>query len=150
LLLILGVGYLPRHGRSATNAVGNSIAASVVAKWEGGLLSEREAEATLSALMGAGSNAASGHRTVTRVSRPATPTLASAFGGPCRFGGAGLGAGIAVAQTPEGQLTGTLQKAHQRDGGDRLPRVVDPAFVLKRAKSPSVTRSTSAAPSSTP
>ena len=30
---------------SATNAVGNSVAASVVAKWEGGLLSEKEAEA---------------------------------------------------------------------------------------------------------
>jgi hypothetical protein len=32
-------------GRSATNAVGNSIASAVVAKWEGGLLSEEEAEA---------------------------------------------------------------------------------------------------------
>jgi hypothetical protein len=32
-------------GRSATNAVGNSIAASVVAKWEGGLLSEKDADA---------------------------------------------------------------------------------------------------------
>ncbi|MFX7878931.1 dicarboxylate/amino acid:cation symporter, partial [Acinetobacter baumannii] len=30
-------------GRSATNAVGNSIASAVVAKWEGGLLSEEEA-----------------------------------------------------------------------------------------------------------
>ncbi|CAB5179064.1 putative sodium:dicarboxylate symporter family protein [Burkholderia cenocepacia] len=32
-------------GRSATNAVGNSIASAVVAKWEGQLLSEAEAEA---------------------------------------------------------------------------------------------------------
>jgi Na+/H+-dicarboxylate symporter len=32
-------------GRSATNAVGNSIATAVVAKWEGELLPEREAEA---------------------------------------------------------------------------------------------------------
>jgi Na+/H+-dicarboxylate symporter len=32
-------------GRSATNAVGNSIASAVVAKWEGELLSEPEAAA---------------------------------------------------------------------------------------------------------
>jgi Na+/H+-dicarboxylate symporter len=32
-------------GRSATNAVGNSVAASVVAKWEGGLMSEKDADA---------------------------------------------------------------------------------------------------------
>jgi Na+/H+-dicarboxylate symporter len=31
-------------GRSATNAVGNSIATAVVAKWEGELLPESEAE----------------------------------------------------------------------------------------------------------
>ena len=45
LLLILGVDTFLDMGRSATNAVGNSIAASVVAKWEGGLMSEKEAEA---------------------------------------------------------------------------------------------------------
>ena len=45
LLLILGVDTFLDMGRSATNAVGNSVAASVVAKWEGGLLSEKEAEA---------------------------------------------------------------------------------------------------------
>src|SRR4051812_28956894 len=43
LLLILGVDTFLDMGRSATNAVDNSIAASVVAKWEGGLLSEKEA-----------------------------------------------------------------------------------------------------------
>jgi len=32
-------------GRSATNAVGNSIASAAVAKWEGELLPENEAEA---------------------------------------------------------------------------------------------------------
>jgi Na+/H+-dicarboxylate symporter len=32
-------------GRSATNAVGNSLASAVVAKWEGELLSEADAEA---------------------------------------------------------------------------------------------------------
>ncbi len=32
-------------GRSATNAVGNSIASAVVAKWEGELMSEAEAQA---------------------------------------------------------------------------------------------------------
>jgi len=45
LLLILGVDTFLDMGRSATNAVGNSIAASVVAKWEGGLLSEKDADA---------------------------------------------------------------------------------------------------------
>ena len=44
LLLILGVDTFLDMGRSATNAVGNSIASAVVAKWEGELLPEREAE----------------------------------------------------------------------------------------------------------
>jgi Na+/H+-dicarboxylate symporter len=50
LLLILGVDTFLDMGRSATNAVGNSIAASVVAKWEGGLLSAPEAEANAARL----------------------------------------------------------------------------------------------------
>jgi Na+/H+-dicarboxylate symporter len=45
LLLILGVDTFLDMGRSATNAVGNSIASAVVAKWEGELLSEKDAEA---------------------------------------------------------------------------------------------------------
>jgi len=45
LLMILGVDTFLDMGRSATNAVGNSIASAVVAKWEGGLMSEEEAEA---------------------------------------------------------------------------------------------------------
>ena len=45
LLLILGVDTFLDMGRSATNAVGNSIASAVVAKWEGELLPEREADA---------------------------------------------------------------------------------------------------------
>jgi Na+/H+-dicarboxylate symporter len=45
MLLILGVDHFLDMGRSATNAVGNSIAAAVVAKWEGGLLTEEEANA---------------------------------------------------------------------------------------------------------
>jgi len=44
LLLILGVDTFLDMGRSATNAVGNSIATAVVAKWEGELLPEAEAE----------------------------------------------------------------------------------------------------------
>ena len=43
LLMILGVDTFLDMGRSATNAVGNSIASAVVAKWEGGLLSEEAA-----------------------------------------------------------------------------------------------------------
>ncbi|MGH8687265.1 MAG: dicarboxylate/amino acid:cation symporter [Burkholderiales bacterium] len=45
LLLILGVDTFLDMGRSATNAVGNSIASAVVAKWEGELLPPKEAEA---------------------------------------------------------------------------------------------------------
>jgi Na+/H+-dicarboxylate symporter len=44
LLLILGVDTFLDMGRSATNAVGNSIATAVVAKWEGELMPEAEAE----------------------------------------------------------------------------------------------------------
>ena len=45
LLLILGVDTFLDMGRSATNAVGNSIATAVVAKWEGELMTESEADA---------------------------------------------------------------------------------------------------------
>src|SRR3954454_12389708 len=44
LLLILGVDTFLDMGRSATNAVGNSIATAVVANWEGELLPEPESE----------------------------------------------------------------------------------------------------------
>jgi Na+/H+-dicarboxylate symporter len=47
LLLILGIDVFLDMGRSATNAVGNSIAAAVVGKWEGELMTESEAEANL-------------------------------------------------------------------------------------------------------
>ncbi len=44
LLLILGVDTFLDMGRSATNAIGNSIASAAVAKWEGELLSQSEAD----------------------------------------------------------------------------------------------------------
>jgi Na+/H+-dicarboxylate symporter len=50
LLLILGVDTFLDMGRSATNAVGNSIATAVVAQWEGELLSESDAAANEKAL----------------------------------------------------------------------------------------------------
>lgn len=50
LLLILGVDTFLDMGRSATNAVGNSIATAVVAKWEGDLLPEAEAAANAARL----------------------------------------------------------------------------------------------------
>ncbi|SFO85356.1 Na+/H+-dicarboxylate symporter [Variovorax sp. OK605] len=50
LLLILGVDTFLDMGRSATNAVGNSIATAVVAKWEGELLSESDAETNARAI----------------------------------------------------------------------------------------------------
>jgi hypothetical protein len=43
LLLILGIDTFLDMGRSATNAIGNSIATAAVAKWEGELLSPEEA-----------------------------------------------------------------------------------------------------------
>ncbi|POA42307.1 dicarboxylate/amino acid:cation symporter [Pseudomonas sp. MPR-ANC1] len=50
LLLILGIDTFLDMGRSATNAVGNSIATAVVAKWEGELLDEPEAQARAMAM----------------------------------------------------------------------------------------------------
>jgi Na+/H+-dicarboxylate symporter len=50
LLLFLGVDTFLGLGRSATTAVGNSIASAVVAKWEGALVPEAEAEANARAL----------------------------------------------------------------------------------------------------
>ena len=44
LLLIMGVDQFLDMGRSATNAVGNGIAAAVVAKWEGDLLPEGQVD----------------------------------------------------------------------------------------------------------
>jgi Na+/H+-dicarboxylate symporter len=44
LLLILGVDTFLDMGRSATNAIGNSIATAAVAKWEGELLPQAEAD----------------------------------------------------------------------------------------------------------
>jgi len=44
LLLILGIDTFLDMGRSATNAIGNSIATAAVAKWEGELLPPDEAE----------------------------------------------------------------------------------------------------------
>jgi Na+/H+-dicarboxylate symporter len=44
LLLILGVDTFLDMGRSATNAIGNSIATAAVAKWEGELLPQDVAE----------------------------------------------------------------------------------------------------------
>ena len=47
LLLILGVDHFLDMGRSATNVIGNAVAASVVAKWEGGLDSREPADVTV-------------------------------------------------------------------------------------------------------
>jgi Na+/H+-dicarboxylate symporter len=44
-LLILAVDHFLDMGRSATNVIGNSIAAAVVAKWEGELAPAGETEA---------------------------------------------------------------------------------------------------------
>ena len=49
LLLIMGIDQFLDMGRSATNVVGNSIATAVVAKWEGDLRPEREAQAEVDA-----------------------------------------------------------------------------------------------------
>ena len=44
LLLILAVDHFLDMGRSATNVVGNAVAASIVARWEGGLDTEEPAD----------------------------------------------------------------------------------------------------------
>jgi len=44
LLLILAVDHFLDMGRSGTNVVGNAVAASVVAQWEGDLNAERSPE----------------------------------------------------------------------------------------------------------
>jgi Na+/H+-dicarboxylate symporter len=44
ILLVLAVDHFLDMGRSATNVVGNAIAASVVARWEGALDPEKPAE----------------------------------------------------------------------------------------------------------
>ncbi|MBB4616960.1 dicarboxylate/amino acid:cation symporter [Sphingomonas abaci] len=46
LLLILAVDHFLDMGRSATNVIGNAIAASLVAKWEGGLDPREDPDAT--------------------------------------------------------------------------------------------------------
>ena len=43
LLLVLAVDHLLDMGRSATNVIGNSVAAVVVARWEGNSLTQEEA-----------------------------------------------------------------------------------------------------------
>jgi Na+/H+-dicarboxylate symporter len=50
LLLIMGIDQFLDMGRSATNAVGNSIAAAVVAKWEGELEPEAEDKPAIQSL----------------------------------------------------------------------------------------------------
>ncbi|MFT4190095.1 MAG: cation:dicarboxylase symporter family transporter, partial [Comamonas sp.] len=65
LLLILGIDTFLDMGRSATNAVGNSIATAVVAKWEGELLpvdqaAERERLMDEALAQGAGTPVAGG------------------------------------------------------------------------------------------
>ena len=42
LLLLLGIDTFLDMGRSATNVIGNSLAAAVVAKWEGQLVATPE------------------------------------------------------------------------------------------------------------
>ena len=49
LLLIMGIDQFLDMGRSATNVVGNSMATAVVAKWEGELKPEAEAQADVDA-----------------------------------------------------------------------------------------------------
>ena len=113
LLLILGVDTFLDMGRSATNAVGNSIASAVVAKWEGALVPEAEAEA----------NARSARRQPRAAARPclrrppcgARATAAWRWRRPLAALLLLTGAALARAQTDPAQLTGTLAKV--RDTG---------------------------------
>ena len=124
LLLILGIDTFLDMGRSATNAVGNSIATAVVAKWEGELLPEARgrgqcAHARRRKRRHAGPSRLRLRRTAT-IMKSHGPRLAvevcsrpsRRWPGAVRVGGAG-GAG-AVGIDAE-QFTGTLLKA--RDSG---------------------------------
>ncbi len=53
LLLILGIDTFLDMGRSATNVIGNSLAAAVVAKWEGQLLPDEESAGMVPDMEGA-------------------------------------------------------------------------------------------------
>jgi Na+/H+-dicarboxylate symporter len=61
LLLILGIDTFLDMGRSATNAIGNSIATAAVAKWEGELLPPAEADALARTLDTAAPASVAGH-----------------------------------------------------------------------------------------
>jgi Na+/H+-dicarboxylate symporter len=52
LLLILGIDTFLDMGRSATNVIGNSLAAAVVAKWEGQLVADADTELTIEDMEG--------------------------------------------------------------------------------------------------
>ncbi len=53
LLLILGIDTFLDMGRSATNVIGNSLAAAVVAKWEGQLIPDAESDLMVDDMEGA-------------------------------------------------------------------------------------------------
>ena len=105
LLLILGVDTFLDMGRSATNAVGNSIATAVVAKWEGELLPESEAEANARAL----DAACRCRRTPEAAPWRARSSLGAARRGIAALLLAGVAA-VASAQGDPAALTGTLAK----------------------------------------
>ena len=121
LLLILGVDTFLDMGRSATNAVGNSIATAV-----GRQMGRR------AAARGRGRGQRARARRGARPLQPRMPerpreraTLALARA--ARGAAAGRGAALAAAARPTPvELTGTLAKVRDdRRGHHRLPRVVD-------------------------
>ena len=152
LLLILGVDTFLDMGRSATNAVGNSIATAVVAKWEGELLPEAEAEANARTLDAERRDArASGARL--RRGHERSRDCDAALAARCWLAllrWRGVRASRSAERRAGRADRHAGQGARRGHDHDRLPRVVDPVFVpVARAASRSAIRSSCASRSST-
>ena len=141
LLLILGVDTFLDMGRSATNAVGNSIATAVVAKWEGELLPEARGRGQCAARSTPSSNGragASGARL--RHGHEARDEIVAGCW-RCRAGWRSRVAAAAqrAAERSPRQRAGAAHRhaaegARQRHHHDRPPPVVGPVLVPVAAR----------------
>ena len=147
LLLILGIDTFLDMGRSATNAVGNSIATAVVAKWEGELLRRADADANAhSARRGAPAQPAHACRSLRRRSARGCFAFAWRSAGRRRLPG---------ARRPS--RTVDAGRAHRHAGQGAFERQPSPSAIAshrfrsrscRRAASRSATRSSCAGSSS--
>jgi len=129
LLLILGVDTFLDMGRSATNAVGNSIATAVVARWKASCCPRRRRRATCAR--------STPRRRRARMRSPAEAAMASRL---LSFAAALL---VVLAPRPGARAGAGGAGRAQRDAGQgarfgddhaRSPRVVDPVLVPVAAR----------------